>query len=197
MQLMVEGDKWEMYIPSELGYGDSGQGGDIGAGDVLVFTMELLSIEGPSTPAEPKGPPPYTELQDIDQLHIWSDTHRHTAPTLVLAALYQPKRSSKLYQAFKALARDGAKAGDSTQFALAANSKFMGGGYTRDMVVESLKLSHQAVHVLAADWGEHGDFVSGWKKCKTGRPSENTVDQIKEALAACMRRGSGAAKDEL
>ncbi len=27
MQLMVEGDKWEMYIPSELGYGDNGRGG--------------------------------------------------------------------------------------------------------------------------------------------------------------------------
>merc|ERR1712202_72060 len=26
MQLMVEGDKWEMYIPSELGYGDGGTG---------------------------------------------------------------------------------------------------------------------------------------------------------------------------
>jgi FKBP-type peptidyl-prolyl cis-trans isomerase FklB len=24
MQLMVEGDQWEMYIPSDLGYGDSG-----------------------------------------------------------------------------------------------------------------------------------------------------------------------------
>lgn len=26
MQLMVEGDKWQMYIPSELGYGDGGTG---------------------------------------------------------------------------------------------------------------------------------------------------------------------------
>ena len=24
MQLMVEGDKWEMYIPSDLGYGEQG-----------------------------------------------------------------------------------------------------------------------------------------------------------------------------
>merc|ERR1719327_561567 len=37
MQLMVEGDKWEMYIPSDLAYGDSGSGADIKGGDVLVF----------------------------------------------------------------------------------------------------------------------------------------------------------------
>eukprot|EP00401_Gymnodinium_catenatum_P031731 CAMPEP_0117557840 /NCGR_PEP_ID=MMETSP0784-20121206/52530_1 /TAXON_ID=39447 /ORGANISM="" /LENGTH=241 /DNA_ID=CAMNT_0005355155 /DNA_START=68 /DNA_END=793 /DNA_ORIENTATION=- len=46
MQLMVEGDKWEMYIPSELGYGDSGSGDKIKGGDVLVFRMEILKILG-------------------------------------------------------------------------------------------------------------------------------------------------------
>merc|ERR1711964_768036 len=51
MQLMVEGDKWEMYIPSELGYGDSGSPPKIKGGDVLVFTMEILKIKGDKKPA--------------------------------------------------------------------------------------------------------------------------------------------------
>jgi FKBP-type peptidyl-prolyl cis-trans isomerase FklB len=51
MQLMVEGDKWEMYIPSELGYGDRGSPPKIGGGDVLVFTMEILKIKGNKVPA--------------------------------------------------------------------------------------------------------------------------------------------------
>ena len=95
MQLMVEGDKWEMYIPSgtliivfdflmmcllagtcrasaiffsyrycglnknmnynttytELGYGDRGSPPKIGGGDVLVFTMEILEIQGGKVPA--------------------------------------------------------------------------------------------------------------------------------------------------
>ena len=46
MQLMVEGDKWEMYIPSELAYGNSDRGPKIKAGDVLIFRMELLKIMG-------------------------------------------------------------------------------------------------------------------------------------------------------
>merc|ERR1712057_129939 len=45
MQLMVEGDKWEMYIPSELAYGDRGAGGKIPGGAALVFQMELLKIK--------------------------------------------------------------------------------------------------------------------------------------------------------
>lgn len=51
MQLMVEGDKWEMYIPSELGYGDSGSPPKIGGGDVLVFIMEIIKINGDKVPA--------------------------------------------------------------------------------------------------------------------------------------------------
>jgi len=51
MQLMVEGDKWEMYIPSELGYGDSGSPPKIQGGDVLVFVMEIIKINGDKVPA--------------------------------------------------------------------------------------------------------------------------------------------------
>merc|ERR1712024_243938 len=51
MQLMVEGDKWELYIPSELAYGDSGSPPKIGGGDVLVFTMEIIKINGKKKPA--------------------------------------------------------------------------------------------------------------------------------------------------
>eukprot|EP00040_Diaphanoeca_grandis_P014618 m.74284 g.74284 ORF g.74284 m.74284 type:complete len:172 (-) comp24645_c0_seq1:99-614(-) len=50
MQLMVEGDKWRLFIPSELGYGDRGAGAKIGPGDALIFTIEMISIKGASVP---------------------------------------------------------------------------------------------------------------------------------------------------
>eukprot|EP00931_Biecheleriopsis_adriatica_P086706 TRINITY_DN61319_c0_g1_i1.p1 TRINITY_DN61319_c0_g1~~TRINITY_DN61319_c0_g1_i1.p1 ORF type:complete len:156 (-),score=41.09 TRINITY_DN61319_c0_g1_i1:145-612(-) len=46
MQLMVEGDKWELYIPSGLAYGEQGAGGEIPPGAVLVFQMKLKKIGG-------------------------------------------------------------------------------------------------------------------------------------------------------
>ena len=52
MQLMVEGDNWEMYIPSELGYGDSGSPPKIPGGAPLVFQMEILNINGPTVAAD-------------------------------------------------------------------------------------------------------------------------------------------------
>ena len=44
MQLMTEGAKWELYIPSELAYGDRGAGGMIPGGAALLFTLELLKV---------------------------------------------------------------------------------------------------------------------------------------------------------
>jgi FKBP-type peptidyl-prolyl cis-trans isomerase FklB len=44
LQLMPVGSKWELYIPSDLGYGDRGAGGAIPGGAALVFTIELLDI---------------------------------------------------------------------------------------------------------------------------------------------------------
>ena len=48
MQLMKEGGKWELYIPSELAYGDRGAGGLIPGGAVLIFTIEILEVVGKS-----------------------------------------------------------------------------------------------------------------------------------------------------
>ena len=44
LQLMKEGDKWEVYIPSELGYGARGTQGSIGPNAALIFEMELISV---------------------------------------------------------------------------------------------------------------------------------------------------------
>ena len=44
MQLMREGDKWELTIPSEIAYGDRQMGADITPGAVLVFTLEILKV---------------------------------------------------------------------------------------------------------------------------------------------------------
>ena len=43
MQQMCVGDRWEIYLPAELGYGRFSQPG-IPGGSVLVFDVELISI---------------------------------------------------------------------------------------------------------------------------------------------------------
>lgn len=43
MQQMCVGDKWEVYIPAELGYGKYSQPG-IPAGSTLIFEIELFGI---------------------------------------------------------------------------------------------------------------------------------------------------------
>jgi FKBP-type peptidyl-prolyl cis-trans isomerase len=44
LQLMQEGDKWEIYIPPELGYGERGAGRNIPANSALIFEVELISV---------------------------------------------------------------------------------------------------------------------------------------------------------
>ncbi|RXK58147.1 FKBP-type peptidyl-prolyl cis-trans isomerase [Lacibacter luteus] len=42
--LMPAGSKWQLFIPSDYGYGDRGAGGDIPGGATLVFELELLEV---------------------------------------------------------------------------------------------------------------------------------------------------------
>lgn len=44
LQLMKTGSKWQLYIPSELAYGETGAGADIPPNAVLTFDIELLEI---------------------------------------------------------------------------------------------------------------------------------------------------------
>jgi FKBP-type peptidyl-prolyl cis-trans isomerase FklB len=44
LQLMAEGSKWRLTIPSSLAYGDRQAGEMIGPGSVLIFDVELLDI---------------------------------------------------------------------------------------------------------------------------------------------------------
>lgn len=45
LQLMKEGDKWQLAIPARLAYGERGAGGKIGPNSTLLFDVELLAIE--------------------------------------------------------------------------------------------------------------------------------------------------------
>jgi FKBP-type peptidyl-prolyl cis-trans isomerase len=52
MQKMVKGDRWEMYIPSDLAYGARGYPPTIPGGNLLVFQMEIMEIKGATKPKE-------------------------------------------------------------------------------------------------------------------------------------------------
>ena len=44
LQLMREGDKWKLFIPYQLGYGEQGAGNAIPPYSTLVFEVELLKV---------------------------------------------------------------------------------------------------------------------------------------------------------
>jgi FKBP-type peptidyl-prolyl cis-trans isomerase len=59
LKMMPIGSKWELYVPSDLAYGDEGYGDDIAPGSTLIFEVELLSIKknAAGTPSAPGAQP--------------------------------------------------------------------------------------------------------------------------------------------
>jgi len=45
LKLMTVGSKWQVFIPSQLAYGERGAGSQIGPNVTLIFEIELLSIK--------------------------------------------------------------------------------------------------------------------------------------------------------
>lgn len=45
LQLMKEGARWQVFIPSELAYAERGAGDVIGPNETLIFEIELLTVK--------------------------------------------------------------------------------------------------------------------------------------------------------
>ena len=54
LEMMKPGAKWQLFIPSNLAYGDNGRPG-IPPGATLLFDVELVSVS-PAPPAHPPQP---------------------------------------------------------------------------------------------------------------------------------------------
>jgi FKBP-type peptidyl-prolyl cis-trans isomerase FklB len=52
LQLMKTGSKWEIFIPPQLGYGERGASPVIPPNSVLIFEVELLSVEAAKEKSE-------------------------------------------------------------------------------------------------------------------------------------------------
>jgi FKBP-type peptidyl-prolyl cis-trans isomerase len=56
LQLMPVGSKWQVFIPSNLAYGERGAGNVIAPNSMLVFEIELVGIQDPTQPAASAAP---------------------------------------------------------------------------------------------------------------------------------------------
>ena len=45
LQLMPVGSKWQLFVPSDLAYGERSPGAEIGPNSTLIFEVDLLSIQ--------------------------------------------------------------------------------------------------------------------------------------------------------
>jgi FKBP-type peptidyl-prolyl cis-trans isomerase len=53
---MPVGSKWQIFVPSDMAYGERGDGRSIGPNETLIFEVELLSIQSKAeNQASPQG----------------------------------------------------------------------------------------------------------------------------------------------
>ena len=58
LQLMPTGSKWQIFIPSDLAYGERGSGPTIGPNATLIYEVELLSVQPKPEPGPNPTPKP-------------------------------------------------------------------------------------------------------------------------------------------
>jgi FKBP-type peptidyl-prolyl cis-trans isomerase FklB len=71
LQMMKAGSKWKIFVPPDLAYGRSGMPGRIPPDKVLVFDMELLSVEkGDAKAAGPQPAAQTTQARAVKQMNM-------------------------------------------------------------------------------------------------------------------------------
>lgn len=80
LPLMKVGSKWEVTIPSDLGYGARGFGQKIGPSEVLIFEMELLDVKPGAAPTMTT-PAPQAKGPDGKPLSMTVPTGSNLPPT--------------------------------------------------------------------------------------------------------------------
>ena len=77
MQMMVVGDKWELYIPMEMAYGPGGRPPKIPPAATLIFIMEIVKIKGKETTPKAMVYPKWT----ADEEALWLDKDEQACQT--------------------------------------------------------------------------------------------------------------------
>ena len=65
LELMKPGAKWQLFIPSDLAYGERGSGQLIGLNAALIFEVELVSFKPPTPPPAANPAPAQPVTSDI------------------------------------------------------------------------------------------------------------------------------------
>ncbi|MDZ4097061.1 MAG: FKBP-type peptidyl-prolyl cis-trans isomerase, partial [Methylophilaceae bacterium] len=72
MLLMPEGAKWQLFIPSELAYGEAGAPeGKLGPNELLIYDVTLVSIDAPGQTKNKDNGIRTLTAEDMKQTSSW------------------------------------------------------------------------------------------------------------------------------